>query len=105
MDLKRVNRIGQKYKDITNGYLKIAQALFHVDNSYFNIVDLIKHIILLYYHHLFESKILSEEEQDKFITFLKTNNKHITNYEWELIYDSTKDGLKADTFVNKVYDR
>ena len=47
MDLKRVGIIPQKYKDLITEYTKRAQSLFTTKTSYYNIVDLIKHTILL----------------------------------------------------------
>ena len=104
MDLKRVNKIGQKYKNIIAGFCRRIQISLPQDSVYFNIADLIKHLILLYYYPILKSKILTDEEQEKFIIFLKSNNKDIMNCSWKLIFDSTKDGLKCDKFVNKVYD-
>ena len=103
MDLKRVSKIHPRYTEIINGYTRQVQAMFPDDNSYYNIVDLIKHIILLYYYCLFESKILSDDEQEKFTQFLQQNNKNIIDFQWKLIFDSQEDGLKCQTFVDKVH--
>ena len=104
MDLKRVNKIPKKYKDVISGFTRAVQSMLPDDNAYYNIVDLIKHIILLYYYRLFESKILSETEQERFMQFLEQNNKTITDYSWQSIFDSRKDGLKCSTFIDKVHD-
>ena len=87
------------------GYLRSAASLLPKDNTYYNIVDLIKHIILLYFYSLFESNILSDEDQQKFLKLLKDNNKSMANYnyEWKLILDSTKDEICKQTFVDKVH--
>ena len=105
MDLKRVSRISQKYKDIVNGFAKEVECLFPDNNSYFNIVDLIKHLILLYYHTTFESKLLNDEEKDKLLNLLKQNNKSIADYSWKLVFESREDGKKTDIFIKKVYNR
>ena len=105
VDLKKVRVIPQKHKDIVNGYIRKVQSPLSQDNSYFNIVDLIKHIILLYYHCLFKSNILDMDDQHQFINLLMDNNKTITNHSWELIYDSTKDGLDVNGFANKVHNK
>ena len=104
MDLKRVSKIRQKYKDVVNGYAKEVETSFPDNNAYFTIVELIRHIILLYYHHSFESKILSEDDQEKFIALLIKNSKDIVDSSWKLIFDSSKDGLTSAAFVDKVYD-
>ena len=106
MDLKKVNKISQKYMDIVNGYTHRAQSLFPDDNSYFNIVDLIKHMILLYYFSLFDSDILFGTEQDKFLSFLTENGKNITKYPWKLLCKSSKDTyIKRDEFIKLVHGK
>ena len=102
-DFKRIVKINQKYKDIVNGYIKRVQAVFPSHIQY-NISDHICHLILLFYYKIFRTNILSDTEQEQFLDLLRDNNKSIVDYPWKLIYDSTKDGLKSDTFVNKVYD-
>ena len=105
MDLKRVNRIQQKPRDCVHGYVKAAQLLLPANSAYFHIVDLIKHLILLFYYSALESEILDNEDQDKFFKLLKDDDKSIANMEceWNLIFDSNKDGFKRDTFVSKVH--
>ena len=95
MDLKRVNKISEKYKDVVNGYTHRVQCLFPKDNAYYNIVDVIKHIILLYYFSfsLFESDLLFGQEQDEFFSFLSKNGKNITQYPWKLLCKSSKDSF------------
>ena len=105
MNLKKVSKIQQKYKDIVNGFVKENQSSLPTDNAYYNIVDLIKHMILLYYHNIFESRLLTDNEKDKLIKLLTENNKTIVNHEWELIFESAKDGMKRDTFIDKIYSK
>ena len=104
MDLKRVGKIRQKYKDIIKGYVRKVQSMFTEDKAYYNIVDLIKHIILLYYYRTFESKILTDDEQEEFMDFLTRNSKRIVDYSWKLIFDSREDSLEVNKFVDKVHD-
>ena len=101
MDLRRVNKIPQRYKDIIYGSIKEIQRLLPANNSYFNIVDSIKYIILLYFYPALESKILTEDDKDKLFALLKANDKTIMNHPWKLIYDSSQDDFKS--FVKKVY--
>ena len=98
MDLKQVQKIPQRYKDIVNGFAKGVQYLMPKDNTYYNIVDLIKHMILLYYHTLFDSKLLNDEEIYKLTNLLSVNNKQIANYPWKLIFNSTEDGFQKKKF-------
>ena len=74
--LKDVHKISQKSWDIVFGYVGIVQSLFPTANCYFNIVDLIKHLILLYYD-VFESNIVNEEEIEKLKNLLRLHNKEL----------------------------
>ena len=105
MDLKRVSRIPAKYKTIVQGYVGQVQTVFPDQNSYFNIVDLIKHIILLYFYQGFESKILSDHEQEIFRNLFIENKKFMVNNDWKLIYRGSRDGFAQETCVLKVYDK
>ena len=80
MNLKHVSRIPQRYKDIARGFARKMQSLFPVGNSYYNIVDLIIHIILLYYHITFDSNLLKDDEKDKLSQLLQRNDKQIPDY-------------------------
>ena len=90
MDLKKAHRIPQKPKDCVYGYIKSAQSLLPTDSAYFYIVDLIKHLILLFYYSTLESEILNDEDQDKFLKLLKDNDKSIANMEFEWVYKQEK---------------
>ena len=103
MDLKRVNKINQRYKDIVIGYIKQVQILLPQNNAYYNIGHLINHIILLYYYHVFDSEILSDEDQFELLDLLKKNNKEIANFTPKLLYRSTRDGINRSDFVPKVH--
>ena len=106
LDLKGVNKISQKYKDIVNGFIKKVQSSLPSDNTYFNVVDAIKHLILLYYFSLFESDILFGQEQDKFLSLLQENNKIIAKHPWKLLYQSNKDGeINKGKFVKIVHGK
>ena len=84
MDFKKVKHINQKYKDTVNGFIKQIEILFPKDNPYFNIVTSIKHIILLFYYKVFESKLLNESDQQKFLELLVANNKDFVYNHWRL---------------------
>ena len=103
-DLKKVSTISQRHKDIVFGYINQVQSVFPDENSYFNIVSLIQHLILLYYYMTFESTILTDIEQEEFLDLLKKNNKPIIDYPWKLLYKATRDGLEQKVFVDKVFD-
>ena len=105
IDLKKVAIINQKYKDIVFGFTRAAQSVFPGDNPYFNIVDLIKYLCLLYYYNLFDSKILTDKEKDDFFQLLSKNNKDFDDYQWNLLYRASRDGLNRDLFVNKVHGK
>lgn len=105
MDLKKVNKISQRYKDLVNRFVGEVQDLLPDTNSYFNIVDSIKHVILLYYHTNFESRLLNEVEVEKLLRLLSENNKSITNHDWKLIFESKVDGKDKDNFVDTVYGK
>ena len=105
MDLKRVDNIYQKDKDVVNGYTKQVQSLLPSNNPYFNIVILIQNLILLYYHHTFESEIFNEEYETKFLNLLRQTNKLIADKSWQLIFNSSKDGFKRSKFIEKVHGK
>ena len=101
-----LKKISQKYKDIINGFVKEVQCLLPDNNAYFNIVDLIKYLILLYYHKIIESKLLIDDEKDKLLNLLTENNKSIiVDYPWQLIFESQTDGKERQNFIDKVYDK
>ena len=101
MATRKLEYISQKQKDIVTGYIRQSQSLFPPENSYFNIVDLIKYLILAFYAVSFESNILNDEEQDAFLSFLSANKKPIADHLWKLIYQSSKDGFSKANFVEK----
>lgn len=105
MDLRFVEKIDQLNKDIVFGFIRESQLLFPSDNPYFNIVNLIKHICLLYYFRTFDSKILSESEQWEFLDLLSRQNKDL-GVKFNLIYRLSRDGqFKKDEFREKCHDR
>ena len=105
MDFKRVSRIPIKYSDIVNGFVKEVEAVLPRDTSYYNIVDLIKHLILLYFYSFIESQLLTEDEINQIFNLFKSNNKDIVNQSWKLIYESKEDGLEKDKFIKNVHDK
>ena len=106
MDLKKVARIPQKYRDLVKGYTRKAQTLFPDDSSYYNIVDLIIHLILLYFYHFIESQLLSEDEKDKLLDLLIQNDKSsFVDSSWKLIFSSYDYGTDMTRFADVVYDK
>ena len=89
---------------MVTGFIKDAQTLFPSDNPYYNIVELIQHLIMLYFDQMFESKSLNDDEKDKLLQLLHADDKYIANCSWELIYESQKDALTMDIFIDKVYN-
>ena len=59
MDLSKVQKIPHRIKDVVIGFVKSVQCLLPKDVPYYNIVDLIIHTIILYYHMVIESNLLS----------------------------------------------
>ena len=102
--LQRVVHIPQKYKDICFGFIRKAQELLPKDSAYFNIVDLIKHWILLYFYHVIESNILTEKEIETFLKLLQDNGKKV-GHGWNLIYRASRDGLDRKICINKMYGK
>lgn len=102
-DLKRVSKIGQKYKDIVYGFIHKAQSLYP-NEPYFNIADLIKHLCLLYFHQIMDTKILTDQEQQIFMNLLEKNKKNFDNYIWNLIWRGSEDGLNRASFASKCFD-
>lgn len=105
MDLKKVSRIPQNYKDIISGYVKEMQNIFPDDNSYYNISGLIVHVILLYYYTFIESNLFTNDEIDELFNLLLSNKKDIANDSWSLIFESTKYGIARRKFVNEVHGK
>ena len=75
MELRKVNKISQRYKNIVFGYTRKIQSVFPRDNPYFIIVDLVQHLILLYYYPAFQSEILTDDEQEIFRNLFIENSK------------------------------
>ena len=61
MDLTKAAKFSQKIKDVVNGFVKEVQDQFPGDNPYYNIVDLVKLLIIFYYRQVLESKLLDNK--------------------------------------------
>eukprot|EP01084_Bolivina_argentea_P059087 107852_1 len=106
VDPQRVANINQETKNIVYGYIREAECLFAGDNSYFIVADLIKHLCLLYYNQLFNSLILTAEEQQKFSQLLCEHNKDfITKAKSTLLYRGTRDGFNDRICEMKCEDK
>eukprot|EP01084_Bolivina_argentea_P019542 36318_1 len=105
LDLRKADRIGARYKKIVFGYIREAQTLFSSNNTFFNIVDLIKYICLLYYYNPVESSILTDEEIYDFLQLLQKNNKGLHNYEWKLIYKATETDITKKKCIEQIYGK
>ena len=105
--LKQVHVIGQRYKDIVYGFTNIIQSQFPEDDPYFNIIEDIRNLILLYFSKLFLSSMLSEDEEKLLIQLFTKHNKLNENIfgSWNLIFCGSKDGFQRDTFIKKVHDK
>ena len=104
MDLKKVNRIPQKCEDIVHGYIKEVQCILPPENSYYNIVSLITHSILLYFHNFIESNLFTDDEIDELFNLLLSNDKQIANNPWRLLFSSEEHGVERRKFVKKVHE-
>ena len=68
LDLKKAKKVPQTQKDIVYGYIRNLQSIFPFEQKpYFTIVQLIQDLILLYFHALIETEILTEDEQSTLI--------------------------------------
>ena len=105
MDLKKITKIPQRHKEIVNGYIRQAQSIMPRDNAYYNIVDLIKQKILLFYYYSFESNLLNDEQKDKLLKLLDDSNKEIANWPWSREYESAKHGFTTSAFAEKIHNK
>ena len=95
-------KIPQKYHDIVSGFLR--DSLYTQHWLLYN--DDIKNIILsFFYSPIFESTLLNDCDKYKLLNLLEKNNKIISKYPWKLIYDSRKDGLEKDNFIEIVHGK
>ena len=101
IDFKRVRKIPQKYKDIVHGYIKRVQVIFPEDNPYFTIVELIQDLCLLYFCHMIDSKILTNDEHIKLYDMVNTQLKNKFKGEWMLLFRATRDGFARKNFYDK----
>ena len=101
----------QQDRDIVNGYVKGIQSILpHEQNSFFIIDKLILKLILLYFHKIFESKILTDDEQLKLLELLQQHTKDkfrslLLSKSFNLIYEASKAKADKTEFIDKVYDR
>ena len=102
----KLQNIRQKDKDIVSGFAKQAQLLFPDENAYYNIVELIQILIVVYYSATFDTEILNDDtEQEKFTSFLSENKKITPDSSFKLLYRSLRDGLNKKSFVERVYQK
>ena len=92
-------------RDIVFGFIRKVQCLFPSNNTYYNIVDLIKHIITMYYCVVIDSNLLKQDEIDDLLQLLEVNNKPIAHQQWQMIFNSKDDGIKRNDFVAIVHDQ
>ena len=103
LNLRRVRQISQKEKDTVYGYIKIIQTMFSTDdNPYYTIDQLIQDLILLYFHALIDTKILTRKEQNKLLQMVENHldDKYSGN-EWKLLYRGSRDGFGREKFHQK----
>ena len=101
-DFKKVKNFRQRDKDIVYGFIKEIQCLFPKDDSYYNIHDLIKYLCLLYFHHIIDSKLLTDEEQTMLMKLFRDHDKTgFDELEWKLIYRASEDGLSEKAAKEK----
>ena len=101
-DFDKLKKVNQKYKDIVFGYVRgQANTMDHP------IPDLIRSIILLFYYQHLKSSILTDTECDKLLTMFDEQNKfkEFSQYSFELIYSSKRDGNGYDKFAPKCEDK
>ena len=103
---EKVKFMKQRTKDIVFGYIRNGQALLPHDNPYYNVNQLIKYLCCLYFNNMIDSKILSDEDEELFLSLLKKYNKfdNLNNqYHWNLVYRGTDDGFNEDRMINNIY--
>ena len=108
---QRVKHCDQKTKDIVNGYVRRMQLILpHQENPYFIIDQLIQTLILLFFHKLMDSEILTEDEQCKLFQLFEQNANDkfkalSMTRSFNLIYKTSNCRENREEFVNEVYDK
>ena len=102
---RKLKRVKQTDKDIVYGYIKGMQSLFSEDNPYYTIVQLIQDLCLLYFHKIMETKILTDDEQEKLIKMVENHTDNKFNGCWKLLFRATRDGFKRDDFFSKCNEK
>ena len=102
-EFKKVKLIRKKDKDIVYGYIKRMQLMFPDDNPFFIIVQLIQDIVLLYFHAVIDSKILSDNEQTTLYEMVNNHTNNEFTDDWKLLYRGTRDGYKRNEFYKKCH--
>ena len=101
MDLSRKRRISIRYKDIVYGWMKQMQCLLPSDEPYFIINELIQDLCLLYFAHLIDTQILTDEEQTSLFDAVNKQLSHKCDAKWELLFRGSRDKFGRDNFYSK----
>ena len=85
---------------------QIQQIFPWQDHSYYIIAQLIQDWCLLYFHMFIDTKILTIDGTDSFLTLLTSNGiKDIIDREWKLIYRKSRDErFNDETFIKQIYE-
>ena len=75
VSFERVKFMNQRNKDIVFGYMRNCQSLLPNHNSYYNVNKMIKYLCCLYFCDIIDSKILSDKDENVFLSLLAENNK------------------------------
>ena len=85
--------------------MKQIQFLFPSDDPYFIINQLIQNLCLLYFAHLIDTQILTDDEQTKLFELVNKQLDNESNIEWKLLYRASRDGFGREDFYSKCNGR
>ena len=107
LSLEKVKYINQRYKDSVFGYIRKCQTLLPSDIAYYQIPELVQHIILLSFYNTLDSKILTDTECDTLLKLFDDNKKFedLGHFSYKRIYSSAKDGKGEKIFKERCHDQ
>ena len=104
LPLERIKRIKQSIKDTVSGFVREFESSSDL-NDQLEIPTSVQFIILLFYYQTIDSTILTIEEEDNLLSLFNEHKKfnHLDNFEYNLIFQGTKDQFSEKSFKEKVH--